>query len=194
MRVLTMVVSSSTMKKTLSILIGFASLTIANTGQARLGWTLDQCRQKYGTEQKILQDAVLGTPVYFFETPYFEIIAFMLEGRVGTIKYIAKPDLTYRAIGPDMAPGLPEPFSFYTQDVIDDIIRKNVGDQKLILDNSETFRTKDGTIIYISLPTRQYNKEHGPFIEFDSAERQKLKNLTDQQKAAVLTREIASEL
>ena len=150
------------MKKTLLTLTAALGLTIsATTGQARLGWTLDQCRQKYGTEKKIARSADLNLPVYIFETPYFKIITWMMDGKVVYIDYVALPEWTPTGL-----------FNFYTQDVIDAIVRKNVGDQKLIekgtgIAGSLRYETKDRTIIYISPPKNiQSQLEPQPNYDF----------------------------
>jgi len=171
--------------KSLAILaVGLFATLNAN---ARLGWTLDQCRQKYGTEKKTTRNADLDTPVYIFETPYFKIIAGMMDGKVTPITYVAIPEWTPTGL-----------FNFYTRDVIDVIVRKNVGDQKLIEESSGiagllSYKTKDGTSVNISPPNGQYNEEHVPMIDFESAERDKLKP-TAQEKSALVAREIAKGL
>jgi len=56
-----------------------------------------------------------------------------------------------------------------------------------------SYKTKDGTSVNISPPNGQYNEEHVPMIDFESAERDKLKP-TAQEKSALVAREIAKGL
>jgi hypothetical protein len=176
--------------KSLAILA--VGLFAALNANARLGWTLDQCRQKYGTEEKIVRDGNLYTPVYIFQTTYFQINTRLLNDKVAAIDYVAKANF-----GPAPVP----PFGFYTQDVIDSIVRKNIGDQKLIPGECKTagtlyYETKDGTSVYIDPPNGSYNEEQGqrPIISLASAESRNVSNLTAQQKAALSAREITAGL
>jgi len=171
--------------KLLAILaVGLFATLNAN---ARLGWTLDQCRQKYGTEKKE-RDGTLDTPVYIFETTYFQINARLVNDKVAAIEYIAKEDSSYLLL---------PPFYFYTQDVINEIVRKNVGDQELIQRaRPHEYDTKDGTYVYTDPPDYYiYNKENRrPIIIFSSSEARKVYQLMGSQKAALSAREITAGL
>jgi hypothetical protein len=158
----------------------------ALSAQARLGWTLEQCRQQYGAETKTLEEPELHAPAYVFDTKYFEITATILDGKVEMMQYQAKPD-------PD-AWVSSEEFKYYTQAIINDILEKNLGSQKLIRSPDDDFqgalgyRTKDGARILYNPATKKVEEGDSLSIEITSA---KMAKLVDQQiaKDAKHTRE-----
>jgi hypothetical protein len=170
------------MKRILLIL-----LTLASAAHARLGWTLDQCRQKYGYEE--LMNQGLDGPVYTFYTTYFRIVAFMLDGKVKAIQYWARPNI---------AVDDGNYFKFYTKAAIDDIIHKNIGDQKLIPAGAGTYLTKEvgGIDIYLSPASGNINNDNEPYIEIDlpSDKAPALEFGENQQKAMPTLEEITGAL
>jgi hypothetical protein len=181
------------------IFFTFIGCLCALNAQARLGWTLEQCRQQYGPEKTKLEEPELHAPAYVFETKYFEVTATILDGKVEMMKYHAKPD-------PDAWINTEE-FKFYTQAIINDILEKNLGKQKLIrspeddFQGSLGFRTKDGTQIYIDSPTKKFEETDPPAIEITSAKMSKMideriteEAVIDRQKAAQKPREITKGL
>jgi len=79
------------MKRSLVTLMAIASLTIANTAQAALGWTLDECQQHYGKPISSMEMA--GFPVTTFVYQSYRISVLVSDGKVVLSLYI-KPSIT----------------------------------------------------------------------------------------------------
>jgi hypothetical protein len=69
------------------LLMALASLTIATTAQAGLGWTLAECRQHYGKNLPFKIEPYAGRTEYAFKTKEFIIMAYILNGKVSRIIY-----------------------------------------------------------------------------------------------------------
>jgi hypothetical protein len=167
------------MIRTLLTIIG---CLCALSAHARLGWTLEQCRQNYGPEKSTLSTAGdPDLPTYLFEAQYFKIIVSMLDDKVEYIKYEAKPD-------PDAWINTEE-FKFYTQPVINDILEKNLGKQKLIRSREDDFQgslcyhATDGAEIFIDPPKGKYEENDPPTISINTAKMMKRIKDREEQKA-----------
>ncbi len=113
------------MKRSLVTLMAIASLTIANTAQAVLGWTLDECQQHYGKPISSMEMA--GFPVTTFVYESYRISVLVSNGKVVLSLYI-KPSITDAdlmrllfANGTGWAPGLADSNGKSWQDAKKDI-------------------------------------------------------------------------
>ncbi len=113
------------MKRSLVTLMVIASLTIANTAQAVLGWTLDECQQHYG--KPISSTEMAGFPVTTFVYQSYRISVLVSDGKVVLSLYI-KPSITDAdlmrllfANGTGWAPGLADSNGKSWQDAKKDI-------------------------------------------------------------------------
>jgi len=113
------------MKRSLVTLMAIASLTIANTAQAVLGWTLDECQQHYGKPISSMEMA--GFPVTTFVYQSYRISVLVSDGKVVLSLYI-KPSITDAdlmrllfANGTGWAPGLADSNGKSWQDAKKDI-------------------------------------------------------------------------
>jgi hypothetical protein len=80
------------MKKILLLLTVIASLTIANA-QAGLGWTLDECKQHYGEALPFDVKPYAGRVEYAFHAKGFDILVFILNGKVSRVAYLGESAL-----------------------------------------------------------------------------------------------------
>jgi hypothetical protein len=113
------------MKRSLVTLMAIASLTIADTAQAALGWTLDECQQHYGKPISSMEMA--GFPVTTFVYQSYRISVLVSDGKVVLSLYI-KPSITDAdlmrllfANGTGWAPGLADSNGKSWQDAKKDI-------------------------------------------------------------------------
>ena len=75
------------MKLNKTILMAFASLIIASSAQAALGWTLDECTQHWGAQTFPSYKDELSLTSYFFSRKGYEIKATILDGKVLAVSY-----------------------------------------------------------------------------------------------------------
>ena len=112
-------------KRSLLTLMAIASLTLANTAQAGLGWTLDECRQLYGKPLSTMEMA--GFPATNFVYQSYTISVLVSDGKV-VLSFYSKPSITDAdlmrllfANGTGWAPGLPDRNGKSWQDAKKDI-------------------------------------------------------------------------
>ncbi|MBV8377598.1 MAG: hypothetical protein JO279_11415 [Verrucomicrobia bacterium] len=74
-------------KKTLLILIAIASLTIANSARAGLGWSLSECVDHYGEPTQYRPTHEYGREKYLFRTPEYYIVVWLFNDMVSRIDY-----------------------------------------------------------------------------------------------------------
>jgi hypothetical protein len=74
-------------KKPLLILMAFASLTIANTARAGLGWSLSECQDHYGDSRQGKPTNEDGRQKYFFRTDDYYISVWLFDDTVSCINY-----------------------------------------------------------------------------------------------------------
>ena len=72
------------MKKTLLILTALASLTMANSSRAALGWTLDECKQHWGEP---VRSWAGDRTYYMFEFNNYIICVAFLHDKVSRAQY-----------------------------------------------------------------------------------------------------------
>jgi len=72
------------MKKTLLILTALASLTMANSSRAALGWTLDECKQHWGEP---VRSWAGDRTYYMFEFKNYIICVGFLHDKVSRAQY-----------------------------------------------------------------------------------------------------------
>jgi hypothetical protein len=73
-------------KKTLLLLMAFASLTIANSATAGLGWSLSECQDHYGDSLYYKPTSDNGRQKYFFRTADYYISVWLFDDMVSCIK------------------------------------------------------------------------------------------------------------
>jgi hypothetical protein len=74
-------------KKTLLILMASASLTIANSAKAGLGWSLSECQDHYGDSLQHNPTSDYGRQKYLFRTRDYEISVWLFDDMVSCINY-----------------------------------------------------------------------------------------------------------
>jgi hypothetical protein len=74
-------------KKALLILMASASLTIANSAKAGLGWSLSECRDHYGNSLQPNPTSDYGRQKYLFRTGEYNISVWLLDDMVSSITY-----------------------------------------------------------------------------------------------------------
>jgi hypothetical protein len=74
-------------KKTLLILMAVASLTIANSAQAGLGWSLSECQDHYGNFLHNTSTSEDGRQKYLFRTREYYISVWLFDDMVSCINY-----------------------------------------------------------------------------------------------------------
>jgi hypothetical protein len=146
------------MRKIILFLIALASLTMAgNNAHARLGWTLDQCRVKWGEPVTSGYNQFVGQTGYIFRiSPGLLAQVYLLDGKVESIEYCTKDKQSLEAH-------------------IDEILRKNnSGAWKRYIDAGtntlQTWNVLDeagGLIAYAML----YEKQDDGFYHFQVSSR-----------------------
>jgi hypothetical protein len=74
-------------KKTLLLLTAFASLTIANSTKAGLGWSLSECQDHYGHSLQPKPISDNGRQKYLFQTRDYYISVWLFDDMVSCINY-----------------------------------------------------------------------------------------------------------
>jgi hypothetical protein len=73
--------------KALLILMAFASLTIANSAKAGLGWSLSECQDHYGGYRQEKPTNEYGRQKYLFRTQDYYISVWLFDDMVSCITY-----------------------------------------------------------------------------------------------------------
>jgi hypothetical protein len=74
-------------KKTLLILMACASLTIANSAKAGLGWSLSECEDHYGYPLHLKPTSEYGRAQYLFRTQQYFVSVWLFDDMVTRINY-----------------------------------------------------------------------------------------------------------
>jgi hypothetical protein len=74
-------------KQTLLILMAFASLTIANSAKAGLGWSLSECQDHYGESLHNTPTSEFGRQRYLFRSADYNISVWIFDDIVSSITY-----------------------------------------------------------------------------------------------------------
>jgi|HubBroStandDraft_3_1064219.scaffolds.fasta_scaffold45521_2 hypothetical protein len=74
-------------KQTLLILMACASLTIANSAKAGLGWSLSECQDHYGNSLHYTPTSEYGRQKYVFRTGDYYISVWLFDDLVTCIHY-----------------------------------------------------------------------------------------------------------
>jgi hypothetical protein len=74
-------------KTTLLLLMAFASLTIANSAKAGLGWSLSECQDHYGDALYSKPKSEYGRQKYLFQTQHYYISVWLFDDMVSCINY-----------------------------------------------------------------------------------------------------------
>jgi hypothetical protein len=74
-------------KKTLLLLMVFASLTLPNSAKAGLGWSLSQCQDHYGDSVHYRPTSEYGRQKYLFQTKDYYISVWLFDDMVSCINY-----------------------------------------------------------------------------------------------------------
>ena len=74
-------------KKAFLILMAFASLTIANSAKAGLGWSLSECEDHYGEPVHYKPAHEYGRYKYLFRTREYYVAVWMFDDMVSRINY-----------------------------------------------------------------------------------------------------------
>jgi hypothetical protein len=74
-------------KTTLLLLMAFASLTIANSAKAGLGWSLSECQDHYGDSLYSKPKSEYGRQKYLFQTQLYYISVWLFDDMVSCINY-----------------------------------------------------------------------------------------------------------
>jgi hypothetical protein len=80
------------MKRIFLSLLAVASLGTTNA-QAGLGWTLDECKQHYGEALPLEVKPYAGRVKYAFHAKGFDILVFILNGKVSRVGYLGESAL-----------------------------------------------------------------------------------------------------
>jgi hypothetical protein len=73
--------------KALLTLMALASLTIANTATAGLGWSLSECQDHYGNSRQVRPINENGRQKYLFRTADYDISVWLFDDLVSRINY-----------------------------------------------------------------------------------------------------------
>ncbi len=74
-------------KNAFLILMACASLTIANSSKAGLGWSLVECQDHYGNSLRPEPKSEYGRQKYAFRTGVYDISVWLFDDTVTSIKY-----------------------------------------------------------------------------------------------------------
>src|SRR5580658_1119701 len=74
-------------KNTFLILMALASLTIANSAKAGLGWSLSECQDHYGDSLQKKPTSEYGRQKYLFQTGEYKISVWLFDDLVSRIQY-----------------------------------------------------------------------------------------------------------